>query len=237
MIEHNETGSNEFQLGTEGSTDAFNAEVIENEGGEIRYYKSGTGSKLEIIANPNPSIHWQEYQTTLTNMCLLALDWPKNLMGIVGETGVNDRLSIQQDQKACLDRKSLLTPFIQRLCNWALAKMLKNQYLVLEDLPEDWYECNFTQARFISVDLSRDSKAIQDEYKLGLKNLTQILAEEGREYEQHIKERYREEAIRLRIKAEVEQEFNVEIEDLNTRLLNPTQFQQPDTNETLRNNP
>lgn len=234
MIEHNETGS-EFNLGDDGPTNAFNVETINNEGGEIRYYKAGSGSKLEILNNPNPSLHWQEYQDTLTNMCLLALDWPKNLVGMSDSTGVNDRLSIQQAQKSCNDRKSLLTPFFQRICNWAIAKLIKGGFLdlSLEELPEDWFECHFTQAKFISVDLSRDSKAIQEEYKMGLKNLSQILSEEGREYDQHVRERMTEEAIRQKIKDEVEKEYGVKIDDLNVRLLNPTQFQNLPSNEQL----
>jgi hypothetical protein len=230
MIEHNESGTREYNLDDDSSDESFNVETIDNEGGEIRFFKSGTGGKLELITNQNPHIYWQEYQNTLTNMCLLALDWPKNLVGMSDSTGVNDRLSIQQAQKACNDRKSLLTPYIRKICNWAIAKMIKNGYLEI-DLPEDWYECYFSQAKFISVDLSRDSKAILEEYKTGLKNLTQILSEEGRELGDHLLERYREEALRIKIKQQVEAEENVEIDDLNVRLLNATQFQNKESNE------
>lgn len=226
MIEHNETGTNEYITDDAVSTDSLNVETINNEGGEVRFYKAGSGGKLEIIQNTNPHTYWQQYQETLTNMCMLALDWPKNLVGLNGGTGVNDRLAIQQATKACLDRKTLLEPYFLRICNWAIAKLIKNGFITL-DLPTDWYLGYFTNGRQLSVDLSRDSKSIQEEYKLGLRSLTSILAEEGKEHDDHVYECYAEEAKRIKIKEKVEQEYSVKLDDLNVRLLNPTQYQNP----------
>ena len=231
MVEHNETGANEY-ITDDQATDGLNIETINNEGGEIRFFKSGTGGKLEILQNANPHIYWQEYQNTLTNMCMLALDWPKNLVGLDGGNGVNDRMAIQQATKACLDRKTLLEPYFLRICNWALAKMIKNGFITI-DLPSDWYLGYFTNGRQLSVDASRDSKSIQEEYKLGLRSLTGILGEEGKEHDDHVYECYSEEAKRILIKQRVEKEYGVAIDDLNIRLLNPTQYQNNNESQNI----
>lgn len=231
MIEHNETGGNEY-ITDDDASEGLNIETITQEGGEIRFMKAGTGSKLEIVSNPNPSIPWQEYQDTLFSMVCLALDWPKNLVGFDGGNGVNDRLAIQQATKACIDRKTLLEPYFIRICNWALAKMIKNGFIKV-DLPDDWFEAYMTNGRRLSVDLSRDSKSIQEEYKLGIRSLTSILGEEGVEHDDHVYECFTDEAKRILIQQRVEEEYEVKIDPLNVRLFNPTQYQNDPKHEQL----
>lgn len=232
FVIHNETGSaDEVDLSDDESySDSVGVEVVNEGGGENRYFKAGSGSKMEMITNQNPALPWQQYQDTLTNLCMLALDMPKTFVGMNDGTGVNDRLAIQQAAKTCVDRMSLLVPFASRLCNWAIAKMVKNGYIKAE-LTADWYECYFTKARSITVDFARDSKMILAEYDAGIKNLGQILADDGRDLEPHIRERYREEAIRIRIKQEVEQEFDVKLDDLKARLISSNQFQDTRTDD------
>jgi hypothetical protein len=163
-------------------------------------------------------------------MAILALDWSKNLLGLSDGTGVNDRLAIQICSKAVDDRQNLLNPVFARICNYALAKLIKNGFLDVE-IAEDWYECKFTKPKKLTVDFARDGKQILEDYKAGLKNLGQILAEEGIDYQEHVLERYKEEAIRIQLKQQVEKEFGVEIDDLDARLITPTQYQATKDNE------
>ena len=237
MIEHNDSGTNEINLTDSESLagDTLNVEVINNEGGEVRYFKSNSGGKIELLTNNNPSIPWQSYQDTLTNSAILALDWSRNLLGMSQGTGVNDRLALQQCAKAVQSRQNLLVPVLTRICNYAIAKMINNGYLDIKttEIPSDWYECKLTRPKTLTVDFARDSKALLEEYKSGIKNLSQILDDEGIDYETHIRERYEEEAKRLKIKSEVEQEYNVELDDLTARLISPTQYQQTTQNENI----
>jgi capsid protein len=226
MIETNESGSNEINLNDAADETPYNVEVMNHEGGEIRYHKAGSGSKLEFLTNQNPHTYWQEYQDTLTNIAILALDWSRNLLGMSSGTGVNDRLAIQQCSKACLDRQVLLAPYMARICNYAISKLIKNGYLNV-DLPADYFECQFTKPKQLTVDFARDGKQILEDYKAGIKNLGQILAEEGIDHDEHVLERCREEARRKLIKKQVEEEYGVEIDDLDTRLLSQNQFTQP----------
>jgi capsid protein len=225
MVEHNETGTNEYNLGNDPNI-PVNYEVINDDGGEIRFFKSGTNGKLEFLNNMNPDTNWQAYQDTLTNMAILALDWSRNLLGMSTSTGVNDRLAIQQCSKAVEDRQTLLAPYFQRICNYVISKLIKNGFLDVS-LPDDWFSSTFTKPKLISVDFARDSKAILEEYKSGIKNLSQILSEEGIDYEEHVRARYVEEALRIKIKQETEQEFGVEIDELNARTISQNQFTQP----------
>lgn len=152
------------------------------------------------------------------------MGWPKTFSGLNSGTGVNDRLAIRQAEKTCIDRMTLLKPYVARLCNWAIAKMLKNGYIDVS-LPEDWFSCEFSKPKALSVDLARDSKAIIEEYKLNIKTLTQILADDGRDLREHVLERMTEEAIIKVTKQQVEKEYGVELENSDYRLLNAVQLQ------------
>ncbi len=232
IVEHNPSGSNEVNLNDNcGDTPGLNVETLNNEGGEIRYYRANTGSSLEFLKSENPSIEWKQYQDQLTNICILAINWNKSLLGLGdGGTGTNDRLSIQQASNTVKDRQNLLTPFIQRICNYALAKLVKGGYITINTVPTDWYKSRFTYPKLLSIDFGRDSKALMEEYKLGIKNMTQLLAEEGIDYTDHLRQRMSEEAIRIKVKEEMEQFYGVEIDKLDTRLINANQLTQQDEN-------
>lgn len=210
----------------------FSHETIDSDGGSIRYFKSDSDGGIEVLTNNNPSMNWQEYQDTLTNQVIIALDWHKDLLGMSTGTGVFNRLAIQQAAKVIEDRQVLLKQFFIRICNYVVAKLIKNGFIDVE-LPDDWYLCDFTKPRKITVDFARDSKAILEEYRTGIKNLSQILDEEGIDHDTHVRQRYIEEAKRLKIKQEVETEYGVTITDTDARLINANQLTQKDQNENL----
>jgi capsid protein len=225
MLETNETGSNQYNLDDDvSSTSSVNMETIDNGGGEVRYFKSGSGGKLEFLNSQNPHIYWQNYQDTLTNSAILALSWHRDLLGMSSGNGVFSRLALHQCNNAVVDRQNLLAPYFARMCNYAIATLITNGYLKL-DLPVDWPECKFTKTKSLTVDLARDGKQILEEYKAGIKNLGEILAEGGIDHDEHVLERYREEAKRQILKQQVEKEFGVTINELDARLITPTQYQ------------
>lgn len=237
VIERNEDGKapqdvvlDPEQLTDTRFSDGFHYENIDTDGGSIRYFKSGTDGGIEVLDNQNPSLPWQQYQEILTNQIIIALDWHKDLLGMATGTGVFNRVAIQQAAKAIEDRYTLLVPHFTRICNYVVAKLIKNGFVDVT-LPDDWYNCRFTKNRKITVDFARDSKAILEEYRTGIKNLSQILDEEGIDLETHLTQRYSEEAKRLKIKAEVEKQYGVQIKDTDARLLNANQLtQQTDEN-------
>lgn len=194
------------------------------EEGTIKFFKSGDGSKLETVNSNRPSAEYQAFHERLERICLVGTGWPKVLLDAAQGNGVADRVALRQAQRACEDRQSLLKPMALRIVNYALSKAIKSGLLPFD---EDFYRWSFSTPPALSIDFGRDSGAIREEYRLGIRNLTEILEEQGKNIEDHLYQRAVEEAQAIIIRQEVEAAYNVEIDPLNMRLNNPAEYSQP----------
>jgi capsid protein len=190
--------------------------------GTIKFFKSGDGSKLEPVSNNRPSAEYQAFHERLERIALVGTGWPKVLLDAAQGNGTADRVALRQGQKACEDRQSLLKPVALRIINYALSKAIKNGLL---EFDPDFYKWGFSTPPALSIDFGKDSSAIREEYKLGLRNLTDILEEQGKSLDDHLYQRATEEAQAQLIREEVEKQYNVIIDPLNMRLTNPAQYQ------------
>lgn len=230
FVEHNPYGGPD-------ETNAVNIDYSTTDGkptcetyddGTIKFFKSGDGSKLEEVSNNRPSAEYQAFHDRLERIALVGTGWPKVLLDAAQGNGTADRIALRQGQKACEDRQSLLKPLALRIVNYAISKAIKNGLL---EFDVDFYKWGFSTPPALSIDFGKDSSAIREEYKLGLRNLTDILEEQGKNLEEHLYQRATEEAQAQLIRAEVEKQYNVSIDPLNMRLTNPTQYQK--TSEAL----
>jgi hypothetical protein len=141
--------------------------------------------------------------------------------------GTADRIALRQAMRSCEDRQALLMPVALRIVVYALAKGIKNGSLNPND---EFYKWSFSTPPSISIDVGRDSNALREEYKLGLKNLTTILEEEGKNLEDHLYERATEEAMATLIRLEIEKEYNTTIDPIKMRMFSQSEL---NTGETL----
>lgn len=222
LIETNPTGVvDSYGLNGANLGGGLQQELISDEGGEIRYFKGNTGSSLTTLKNDNPTDQWQAYQDTITNQCVLGLSWNRAMLGMGDASGTSNRIALQICAKATQDRQNLIFTLFNRAYLYALACFDK---LGWTKLPDDFDNFRITKPRSISIDLFRDSKAEKEELEDGRKNLSQILDLESRDLEDHLYQRYEEEAIRIKIKGEIETKYGVSIPDPYARLINPAQF-------------
>lgn len=232
FITYNETGSPDaFSDDNIDNDSKPSCETFDNNGGEIRFFRSGSGDKLEAISNNNPSDQWQAYQDRLTNACICGLGWSKDFLGMGDGNGVNTRLTILQVTKTIKDRQSLLMPVIERICSYAIAMAIS---LNLLEFDPDFYRWVYSIPPSLSVDMGRDLKSILEGYKAGLLNLTDYLQGEGKDLETHLTTRAIEEAKAILIRQEIEKEYKVTINPLHMRLTSNSEFQ-PTTTPTPTN--
>jgi len=226
FVEYNETGTPDAFGDDIPSDGKPTCETMDNNGGEIRFFRSGTGDKLESIKNQNPSSEWQAYYDRLMNACIVGLGWSKAFVGMSSGTGTDTRLEIQQVQKTVKDRQSLLMPVAERIISYAISTAIT---LGLLPFDKDFYKWVFSTPPNISIDMGRDLKSILEAYNAGLVNLTDYLQSEGKDLEDHLTTRAREEALAIIIRQQIEKEYKVEINPLRMRLTSNSEFQPTST--------
>src|SRR5260221_4418595 len=188
-------------------------------GGLIKYFRSGTGGKLQVLQSKKPSENWEKFMTRLERHACQGLPWPYELACDASAlSGTNSRMVIGQAQRAIIDRQELFRPVAKRILGYAVSKLIK-----LGRLPEspDWFRWDFTSPPRLSVDYGRDKMADQADWRAGIQNLCDILDQEGKDLEEHLIRRAREVALRKIIAKQVGDEFGVTITDDEMALILP----------------
>jgi capsid protein len=198
LIETNESGQadvNDPAVILNRGENSVDTSIERLEGGTITYFKAGTGSKLEQFVNMRPGADWDQFQDRLARKALLGVGWPYSLCWKPdGQNGTQERAEIEKARTTILDRQELLKPVAQRIIGYAISKAIKSGIL-----PEykgsdlgGFLKWDFTLPPKFSIDLGRDSAARREDYKLGFKNLSEVIAEQGQVLDQHMDARERE---------------------------------------------
>ena len=191
LIEHNETGAADPNdpgtiLGeTTSGSETFTTQTFE--GGMVRYFKAGTGGKLEQFQNMRPGDDWDKFQDRIIRGALLGVNWPYSLCWkSEGLTGTAERSEIEKARAAILDRQEVLLTVALREIRYAVAKAQK-----LGVLPQssDWWKWSFNFPPQFSIDHGKDGNHQREQFKLGMLNMHQILGFQGTDYETHQAER------------------------------------------------
>jgi capsid protein len=188
---------------------------IAMESGMVKFFRSGDGSKLETVDSNRPGTNWREFHDRLIRSALVGAGWPLSLVSMAEGAGTADRISLLQGRKAIADRQHLLKPFAKRIITYALGKAIDAGILPAS---RGFWNWELTTNNQLSIDLGRDSNSLREEYKLGLKNLSGILAEEGKSLEAHLRERCEEAALAELIRREVEERHGITISAESVRL-------------------
>lgn len=203
LIETNEAGTADVndpglmlsgQIGSDGITNEGLA-IERLEGGTVTYFKAGTGSKLEQFVNMRPGADWDQFQDRLARKALLGVGWPYSLCWKPdGQNGTQERAEIEKARTTILDRQELLRPVAQRVIGYAVSKAIKSGILPEYRGTDEggFLKWDFTLPPKFSIDLGRDSAARREDYKLGFKNLAEVIAEQGQVLDQHMDARERE---------------------------------------------
>lgn len=159
-------------------------------GGNVKYFRSGSNSKLEQLKNERPSVQLDAFMDRLIRNACVGAGWPFELTWDASKLGgANVRLLIAKAMRAVEDRQDLLRPIAKRCVGYAVAKAIKEGILPPND---EWYSWRFTMPARMTADYGREAAADREDYLAGIINLGDILAEEGKDLDTHISERHEE---------------------------------------------
>lgn len=153
-------------------------------GGNAKYFRSNSGSKIEQLKNERPSVQLDAFMDRLIRNACVGAGWPYELTWDASKLGgANIRLLIAKAMRAVEDRQDLLRPIAKRCVGYAVAKAIKEGMLPPND---EWYAWRFTMPARMTADYGRDSKADLADLMEGVTTLSDILGEEGLDIDTHI---------------------------------------------------
>ena len=208
LIEHNEMGVADMmdpamQLQKNGPT---NTGLVGEEvfGGTVRYFRANSGSKLEQLKSEVPSEATNSLMERLLRNALHGAGLPYEFFWDASKLGgASVRAMVSKVNRTVADRQDLMRPLARRRVGYAVSKAIKLGLLPAyrgTDLGGS-LRWSFTTPPQITVDAGYANSDAREAYKLGMRTLTEILAEGGRTLADHLDEREREE-IEIRTRME-----------------------------------
>ncbi|MDR1146204.1 MAG: hypothetical protein LBK71_08730 [Verrucomicrobiales bacterium] len=174
--------------------------MVRLEDGSIRYLKAGAGNKLEAWQYNRPGSATTDFLDHLLRNALVGVGWPYELLWSAKDArGANIRALVARAARTVEDRQDLLRSVARRLVGYAVAKAIKLGKL---SPSAEWWKWDFTMPPHITVDAGYDAAADREDYTLGFKNLSDILAKWGKDPEAHLRERAHEWLMLQKIAAE-----------------------------------
>ena len=200
LIEHNENGyADESESFIEQTIDGgtLDTTVETLEGGAIRYFRAGSGAKIETVESNRPSKNAQDFEATIMRAAFQALEWPYDFSLDPSKIGgAVVRLVAAKAQRTVEKNQRLVRKLARRIDGYGLAKAIK---LGLLSMPPggDWYSWHYQGPRRLTVDAGRDASAAREDYKLGLTPLSELYAERGLHWEDELQKRIDEQRVLL----------------------------------------
>ena len=244
LIEYNETGTqqtdgNDPRILTQDPGDSgapntpFQAETFY--GGLVRFFKAGSGSKLQQFVSQRPGDPWSAFYDRIVRAALRGLNWsPMLAWGKENPGGQVARADIDQCNASVRDRQDLLRSIKAREDGYAVSKAIQLKILPPYPGPDvgGFLKWGYSFPGEISIDDGRDAQNLREDYKMGFANDNHVLAIKGRhDPETHWTERAAYSAMRKRIQALENQKpenvkLGVVVTDRNMQMLTPNE--QPD---------
>jgi hypothetical protein len=178
---------------------------------QIKYLNPKNGNKLEAFQFNRPPNEWHQFMDKLSRFLIDPI-WPFYLVDREGDLGgAQARGLLARANRIIQDRQSLIRRVARRCVQYAVAKATKIGRIPAN---EAWWMWNFTLPQRITVDFGRDSKAEVMEVQNDLMDAAETVEARGvGPYELYLERLYRHKALKIKIKAQVEQEMGVEIPD------------------------
>ena len=187
LVEYNETGGPDMAdpsitAGRDATATEAAAPTIESlAGGMIKYFRSNSGGKLEAVENNTPGDMWDRFQDRVIRTHAAAINWPYELYWKSGEVNAALVRNIQERARMSVeDRQDVIKSPALFQIRYAVAKAIKIGILPQPKNPADWWKLDFAMPRKFSIDPGREAQQRREDYKIGLRNRTDILVEEGR---------------------------------------------------------
>ncbi len=192
LLEYNETGEreddgNELVESTAADGSTFHYETLM--GGMIRYFRANSGSKIETHTYNRPPEEWHRFIDHILRSCFSGMRWPLEIAWNPEKVGgATVRLVRNKAVRSVKCRQSVLAPPARRIDAFAIAAFIDMGEL---DANPEWYRWGHTLPPQITVDEGKDAQAFERLYNLGAQNLEDWLGPQGKDIEEHLRQRAR----------------------------------------------
>jgi len=227
LIEHNELGGPDLNdpanvLGS-GDTSDDGLSITDFEGGKIRYFEAGSGSKIEQIKHESPGQIWESFHDRMIRAALAGADWPYSLAWKPAGQGTAERAEVERARRAIESRQNLLWFLAMRSITFAVSVGVEKEGLPQLENPMAW---TFSMPPRLTVDDGRELKSQMEAWRTGAVNISDIVEARGTTVEAHYMRRAEDIAAKKKAKAEAEAKHGVEIDDREMGMLSPNDKQE-----------
>ena len=220
LAETNETGlppaTAESMLGedsTESNPDA-NIAMHTMRGGEIQYFRSGTGGKLEALKADRPTPAQQQFADSIIRQAMAGMGWSIDYFLDPSKVGgAAMRVVVERiNRHVGMMRSQCLFPLARSVDAWRIAKAIKEGMLPPSD---DWYRWRYQGAANITADAKYAAQVSEIRMERGLSSPQIEAAQIGNDWE-HVMDQQIAFAIRFRQKCAEAGISTEEVKAINT---------------------
>lgn len=220
LAETNETGlppaTAESMLGedsTESNPDA-NIAMHTMRGGEIQYFRSGTGGKLEALKADRPTPAQQQFADSIIRQAMAGMGWSIDYFLDPSKVGgAAMRVVVERiNRHVGMMRSQCLFPLARSVDAWRIAKAIKEGMLPPSN---DWYRWRYQGAANITADAKYAAQVSEIRMERGLSSPQIEAAQIGNDWE-HVMDQQIAFAIRFREKCAEAGISTEEVKAINT---------------------
>lgn len=222
LIEHNELGGPDMNdpanVLSGSSCDSEGLSITEFDGGKIKYFTAGSGSKIEQLKHESPGEIWENFHDRMIRAALAGADWPYALAWKPAGQGTAERAEIERARRAIESRQNLLWHLALRSITFAVSVGEVNGEIPLLEDPMAW---SFSMPPRLTVDDGRELKSQMEAWRAGALNISEIVEARGTTVEEHYMRRASDIAIKKKAQAEAEARYGVKIDDREMGMMTP----------------
>jgi hypothetical protein len=165
-------------------TDEDNVPVYGQEmlGGEVRYFRSGSGSKIEIPSGDRPTANQREFADAVAREALHGIGWSWDFgLNPTKMSGGPARIIVSKVNKKLRHiRDKILSPVRRRIDGWRIAKAIKNGRLPTSD---EWFRWGYQFDAELTADEKYSSDVAMQEFRAGFISKRDVMAKRGLYYD------------------------------------------------------
>lgn len=198
LVESNETGMADSAAALLGSVTSSTTldEVTHSQeyyGGEVRYFRAGTGSKIEPIVGDRPTTNQQSFADSIIRQALHGIGWSYDFsLDPTKAGGANSRLVIEKINARLEElRQKILAPVRRVMDGYRIAKAIKLGLLPPSD---EWMQWAYQGPAKITADARHSSDVAKQEFQMGFTTMDRVCAERGEWWQDVVRQRAREAA-------------------------------------------
>jgi len=222
LIEYNELGGPDLNdPATTLSSDTTGDDglaITEIEGGKIKYFTAGSGSKIEQIKHESPGAIWESFHDRMNRSAIAGFRWSYSLSWKPAGQGTAERLEVEKARRAVDARQNILWHLALRSITFAVSVGVKEQGLPELENPMAW---TFSMPPRLTVDDGRELKSQMEAWRAGAVNLSEIVESRGTTVEEHYMRRANDIALKKKAQAAAETAHGVQIDDREMGMLTP----------------